>query len=141
MAGQGSHAPELDAIALEAVTHWAFFPAKDSNGAPIETTVRATIEFWKDNIENISQKSCGDYVQDSDWFKREFPEMPRAQMHLYYVVVERLARDAFYAKADQATLEAMGRRLPATLDTTYQHCAASPRASFLATLQKDLGAS
>lgn len=135
LAGEGSHASELDFAALEAITHWTFSPGKDVHGNTIETPLLATIEFWEDDADNVREKTCADYVRDSNWFESVSPQTPRTKMHLYYVVVERLAMDAFAARANPETIRSVGQRLPAALDATFDRCSAAPQSGFLTTLR------
>ena len=98
-----------------------------------------TVEFWKDDVKNVRAKTCGDYVTDARWFKANHPRMILGQMHLYYVVVERLGTDAFAKHIGMAAVESVGARLPAAFDAVYENCAANPRANFLVTLRSRLG--
>ena len=136
MSSSGS--ADLDSAARDAVSRWSFTPARDARGEAVGTTFAATIEFWKDSVDNVDQKSYADYVADARWFDRTERRTP-AQTFLYIVLVERFAFEGQLKRQTEEEGEATGQRLRAALPGMKDKCAANPSGNFIATLRAAMG--
>ena len=138
--GDGSRADDLDKAALDAIARWTFDPARNSRGEPMQAAVIASVAFWKDDVNTVRDKTCADFVTDARWFAETFPQVKRTRMHLFEILVQRLAMDMIAAHETREAATALGRRLPAAMDTAYDKCSSMPAANFLLTLREALAA-
>lgn len=120
----------LDESAVEAFSRWTFQPAVDDAGKPVEARVVTTLEFWKDTIQTLGEKTCADFVADFDWRRSAFPESDKP-MRLALLTQ---GMGLFYSGKHQREMDALRKDFPGAWARTYAQCRDHPEKRFLAVL-------
>jgi len=118
---ESSRSAELDEAGVAAINTTTFKPAMDATGKALAVQTTIPLEYWKDDLSNIGNKTCRDFVVDADWHAKTFPEERPNQLRSYS-----LATGMFFAHS--------GTVPHADFQTIYQACAAHPEMKYLAAI-------
>ena len=115
---ESSGSPVLDEASVAAVRQWTFLPVE------YPTPYRVQIEFRKDDLNTLAQKTCGDFNTDVAYFRQTHPDQPVSDMPLKDLLV------GMMMVTQGINLDGI-RRASSAYDRTVEWCAAHPDALML----------
>jgi TonB family protein len=127
-----SLSPALDAAALELVRGLSF---KVREGAGDSLQVLVPVEFVKDTLEHLGQKTCGDLNTDIAYFTATFPGKDAAEMKVFRMTTGMFVLAAVAKRTVTETL-AFTKILKAAYPKAISACRAQPEARFVDTLKQ-----
>lgn len=132
-----SRSNQLDDLAVQLVQRAAFKPSS-TDGPRIEAII-VPVEFLRDSVNTLPQKSCDEFNVDLKYFRATFPEKdPEADM-----TVINMARGLLVLAASNASAERkleLVRAIKLALPKAIAECKDNPGAKFMQTLTQEVKA-
>ncbi len=86
-----SGSPDLDALALSAVSAWTWSPALDADGKPLTVPLQVKIEFAAYRSDKagggLIRYGCRQFALDQDWWRSTHPGARRSDHELYTMML------------------------------------------------------
>jgi len=124
-----SRSTGLDQAAMKAVKKLRF---KSGEPGKALTAVVVPVEFKRDSVNTLSQKTCAEFNVDVSYFKTTFPEQTTRKMDVINMSVGVIASFGL-AGLSQDKAMAYIRKLEAAAKGIVDACAANPEAAYMKT--------
>ena len=121
---QSSRSAELDAAAL-AVVRAVTYKAKEPAAQPSQVLV--PVEFLRDSVATLGQKTCSEFTIDAQYFKTAFPEVDMKEM----MVVSMAIGVLFMGRGAATDAVTYAKSLSSALPRVVEACASQREARFL----------
>lgn len=133
---ESSKSAILDAAAVARVKAWELSPAIDSDNNPVAVKVVAPIEYVKDSIVDLVDKTCSDLSVDVTWFRSVYPDKPISDMRIYNLSLGLLAMSA----GSTSKILETSKKFSKAFEKTVERCADKPNEKYWENIQSKMNA-
>lgn len=134
---QTSRSPLLDEAALTLVQGLSFKFKDDAVTAPLPMVV-VPVEFMRDSVSTLAQKSCQDLNTDLQYFTTTFPEKKPEDLAVVKMATGILTIAAMSNKMTGDAFAAYAKSLKRAVPAALAECATHPTATFLEVLKQSI---
>lgn len=127
----------LDDAALEFVRTSQFSPALDQADRPMSLQVAIPVEYVKDSVSNLAEKTCADFDIDMRWFLATYPDKKVGDMRLYLLSLGLFAQYDLIS-GTKTDFGEYPRTFAKAFDVMIRHCREHPEDRYLIVLKRSM---